>query len=233
MKKLIALVLMILTINYGALAEDTITFRDVPWGVTPSEFQLALWEEGTYFDDLEVFSEEHYSFLKSDVYGSYGVEPRWGSKRLCYYSFYWGEGRDYACIAGSYEIDRISAQFLPTYSGTRLNRPGLETSQLHQVTYVINSFRQKGDIIDKEVAFYDLVDRFTEVYGESENKPTLSTPIARYWVADDGTSVIIKPVQFDTKYPAIHIEYRSAIDQDYITGLVEAYNTTMNTEGGL
>ena len=107
MKKLIALVLMILTMTYGALAEDTITFREVPWGVSPSEFQLILWEEGTYFNDLEVFSEEHYSFLKSEVYGSYGVEPRWGSKRLCYYSFYWGEEQDYACIAGTYEVDRL------------------------------------------------------------------------------------------------------------------------------
>lgn len=42
MKKLIVLVLMVLIMNYGALAEDTITFRDVPWGVTPSEIQLAL-----------------------------------------------------------------------------------------------------------------------------------------------------------------------------------------------
>ena len=46
-----------------------IAFSDIPWGVTPSELQRLLWEEGTYFDDLEVFSSEYSTLLMREFTG--------------------------------------------------------------------------------------------------------------------------------------------------------------------
>lgn len=233
MKKMLCFVIAILTLLSSTAYANEILFRGIPWESTPMEFEKALFEEGTYFDDCAVFDSSRYTFLKSELDSSFGIDPRWHGDHLPFYTRYMKKDNEYVCIAASYEIDAISAQFLPFYTDVTLDPNGLETARLHEVTYVITSYRQKGKIINKEVVFFDLVDRLTEIYGESQNKPLLDMPIARYWIGDNGECVILQPINFDKTHNAIHIVYRSGITRDYMVGLVNAYDITMNTEGGL
>lgn len=233
MKKILCAVMILVSLIGSTAYGEEILFRDIPWGSNPMEFEQALYNEGTFFEDMCSFDRTNYTLLYGEVHSSWGVETQWKSAYLPQFVRYISKDVGRLCCAGTYNIDAISVTFLPSYKGVDLNYPMLESSYLHEVSYIITSFEQGSKNVPKEDVFDDLILRLTETYGQSVNQPILDMPIARYWVDNSGASVIIKPVDFEGENSAIHIIYQSGLTHDYLNELVEAYNATMNTEGGL
>lgn len=232
MKKIICAFLTIMSLTTTALA-DEILFRGIPWQSTPLEFASALVKEGTYFDDINPWSASS-DFVK--IESSYFDIPKWSVSDVPIYKLerFNGEKKT-VCVVAGYDVERVSAYFLPVYRDGTMNTRDMENAQLYKARYLIKDF-PSGMTIDS--AYDDLLTRLNELYGEGTDASGEVWERACHWSGENGTSVSLcrgsSVAVFGIYVPAsLSIEYQYSVDKTYITGLVDAYNAAMNTNGGL
>lgn len=232
MKKLICALLILMSLTTTALA-DEILFRGIPWQSTPLEFASALEKEGTYFDDINAWSASS-DFV--EIESSYFDIPKWSVSDVPIYELerFNGEKKT-VCVVAGYDVERVIAYFLPVYNDGVMNTRDMENAQLYKARYLIKNF-PSGMTVDS--AYDDLLIRLNELYGEGTDASGEVCERACHWSGENGTSVSLyrgsSVAVYGIYIPAsLSIEYQCSVDETYITDLVDAYNATMNTNGGL
>ncbi len=238
MKKLVcALLVLCMMFVSTALAEDgKILFRDVQWQSTPLEFVSSLGEEGTYFDDINAWTAES-DFV--EVNSLYSITPKWTVNDVPVYTLERFDGeKKSVCVVAGYAIERVKAYFIPIYHKGTLDTNDMDNAQLYKVEYLIKNFSKNSEYLTVDLAYDDLLERLTELYGEGIDASGEVYERACHWMGSDGTSVSLcrgsSAYVLGVSIPAtLAIEYQYAVDKDYIVGLVDAYNEVMNVDGGL
>ena len=232
MKKLICALLILMSLTTTALA-DEILFRGIPWQSTPLEFASALEKEGTYFDDINAWSASS-DFV--EIESSYFDIPKWSVSDVPIYELerFNGEKKT-VCVVAGYDVERVIAYFLPVYNDGVMNTQDMENAQLYKARYLIKNF-PSGMTVDS--AYDDLLIRLNELYGEGTDASGEVCERACHWSGENGTSVSLyrgsSVAVYGIYIPAsLSIEYQCSVDETYITDLVDTYNATMNTNGGL
>ena len=234
MKKIICTIFItILVLNCITALADEILFRGIPWQSTPLEFASALVKEGTYFDDINPWSASS-DFM--EIESSYFDIPKWSVSDVPIYKLerFNGEKKT-VCVVAGYDVERVSAYFLPVYRDGTMNTRDMENAQLYKARYLIKDF-PSGMTVDS--AYDDLLTRLNELYGEGTDASGEVWERACHWSGENGTSVSLcrgsSMAVFGMYIPAtLSIEYQCSVDKEYITGLIEAYNKAMNKDGGL
>lgn len=232
MKKLFAL-LVVLTLFCSTALADEILFRGIPWGCTPTDFVLTLEKEGTWFDDINDWTPSS-DFV--EIEASPFDTPKWSVKEVPIYELnrYDGENKS-VCVVAGYDVERVTACFMPVYSDGTMNTHDMANAQLYEVRYRIADF-PSGKTVDS--SYDDLVVRLTELYGEGADASGEVYERACHWLGDNGTTVSLyrgsSVFALGIYIPAVLIiEYRCAVDTSYVEGIIDAYNNAMNTDGGL
>ena len=232
MKKLICTLLILMSLTANALA-DEIQFRDVPWKSTPFGFVSALEKEGTYFNDINAWSADS-DFV--EIESSYFDTPKWSISDVPIYKLERFNGeKNRVCVVAGYDVERIVAYFLPVYNEGVMNIRDMESAQLYKARYLIKDF-PSGMTIDS--AYDDLLTRLNELYGVGTDASGEIWERACHWSGENETSVSLcrgsSIAVFGMYIPAtLSIEYQCSMDETYVEGLIETYNATMNTNGGL
>ena len=232
MKKLICTLLILMCFTTHAFA-DEIQFRDVPWKSTPFEFVSALEKEGTYFNDINAWSADS-NFI--EIESSYFDDSKWSISDVPIYKLERFNGEKNAvCVVAGYDVERVVAYFLPVYDDGVMDTRDVENAQLYKVRYLIKNF-PSGVTVDS--AYDDLLARLNGIYGDGTDDSGDEWERACHWSGENETSVSLyrgsSVAVFGIYIPAtLSIEYQYSVEETYIEDLVEVYNATMNTDGGL
>lgn len=181
MKKLFSTLLIIAILTSCALADGSITFRNVPWGSSYTEAKDILnninWH--TYS------GESHSADTVYDIVGI-GSELETNNYNINMYASASSSGK--VSVAG-YEVAEIYMYFAFTSSNGTVTRTDDNTS-LYAASYTFNP-------TDIDGVFADLTNKLTSLYGEStETRRETNWSNDKYtyivWNSADGDQVILK-----------------------------------------
>ena len=190
-------------------------------------------KEGTYFNDIHAWSA---NVTESDIESSYFEDSPWSVSDVPIYKLkLLNNGDETVCVVAGYDVSQVTAYFLPVYRNCVIDINDTDNMQLYKVQYLIETF-PSGETIDS--VYDDLLLQLNELYGDGTDASGEVYERACHWHGENGTSVSLcrgsSVAVYGIYIPAsLSIEYQCSVDETYITDLVDAYNATMNTNGGL
>lgn len=242
MKKLIAIFMSIITIfSLTTFADEnkTITFKNIPWGITAEKFfnqvNVSIPEEGFgwWQGDLKIPNDDNsYCYVSSiysiDYYLDSPYEVKYIDNDKYNYtpgfrlndSYYWSKEKPK--VAG-YEVSYIDLYFMKHVNMDGSINHDKNKAEFYMGTYTIS------DCVDRIEVFDDLTEKLTSLYGPI-NYEQFDGQVARIWKDEFGNCVAL--VRHDTEWENlddVEIIYMSGSAMNDIQILDNAlYNETIN-----
>lgn len=215
-RRMVCALLATIMIMVGYAFCEEISFRDVPWFCTESEFAARLKADGI---NAERYTDERItSWVWTSAYG----EKEWAYMIPQYIARYHdGDGDDTMLYVAGYPVASIHAYFLPNCDEEKLIIGPASTAQFTKAYYHIDSnVREDGAYRSKENIYNDLVAKLTKVYGEPtasgiKTSGGLKEDIYTCWWVEGKTGVSVVNHNKSTVPVDIDIVYDYLLVKDY------------------
>lgn len=227
MKRIIIIFLILVSILAGCTSGNSkgdskykITFRDIPWLVSETEFdKLLSADKGIGSKELDIMNGT------TSIYCPL-TDRKYLLRAVCIdYDFFDYRKDGYPYQVGGYGVHTIEAYFLPpiTQKHDSISFEDDSKAQLYMVKYCLSIGENWDD------AKQDLIKKLTAVYGKPTNEYTLSNSKSyTQWIAEDNSSVVLEERK-KSNYSMFHITY-CLLDTDYLEKN-ETLNVALGKQG--